>query len=230
MPADALSAWSLAEQDAWIAAPQGPPAFADCIGIVDATYIRVQRPRSYALERRCYSTYKKYHALFFLAIVDRRGERQVCREADRLSASAHHFAYLFSLSGRFRLIDHGNYPVGSSENIAFCLLRPWLRPGLKLLADVAYTGDSSCRVPYKAPQLTVEAAGSAAEAARRRAYNQQLSSQRQRVEHSFARIKKTFRLLQSTWQLPLDQLPRTFRAAALLCNWLHRTRNLYSVD
>ena len=57
-----------------MAAARGPPQFADCIGIVDATYIRVQRPKDPALERRLYSTYKKYHAVFFMVIVDRDGE------------------------------------------------------------------------------------------------------------------------------------------------------------
>ena len=69
-----MQGWTLAEQDAWIAAPAGPAAFRDCIGIVDATYIRIQRPSDSATERRFYSTYKKYHAMFFLAIIDRQGE------------------------------------------------------------------------------------------------------------------------------------------------------------
>lgn len=70
----ALQGWTLAEQDAWIAAPSGPAAFRSCIGVVDATYIRIERPADYATERRYYSTYKKYHAMFFLAIIDRQGE------------------------------------------------------------------------------------------------------------------------------------------------------------
>ena len=57
-----------------MAAARGPPQFADCIGIVDATYIRVQRPKNPELERRLYSTYKKYHAVFFIVIVDRDGK------------------------------------------------------------------------------------------------------------------------------------------------------------
>jgi len=73
----------------------GPAAFHDCIGFVDATYIRVERPAVYALERRLYSTYKKYHAVFFLAIVDR--------------------------SGRFRYIDVSNSPRGGSESAALHL-------------------------------------------------------------------------------------------------------------
>jgi hypothetical protein len=73
--ADAYSmeGWTLDEQDEWIANPFGDPLFHDCIGIVDATYVRVQRPKDTALERKLYSTYKKYHSVFFLAIVDRRG-------------------------------------------------------------------------------------------------------------------------------------------------------------
>lgn len=73
MTADAIAGWTLAEQDAWIAAPAGPSAFFDCLGIVDATYIRIPRPKDARQERRLYSTYKKYHAVFFLAIIDRAG-------------------------------------------------------------------------------------------------------------------------------------------------------------
>jgi hypothetical protein len=133
------------------------------------------------------------------------------------------------LLGRFRVLDRGNTPVGSSENVAFIRCAPWLRPSLKLLADVAYSSDPRCRCPYKAPQLTIEAAGSAGAALRRRTYNQQLSSERIKVEHAFSRLKHTFRLLQHSWNMPLAQLPDTFRAAALLCNWLARTRNLYTI-
>ena len=67
------------EQRTWIAAPSGPEEFHDCIGIVDETYVRVHWPKVYAMERRLYSTYKKYHAVFFLAIVDRKGEHAACR-------------------------------------------------------------------------------------------------------------------------------------------------------
>lgn len=61
-------------------APSGPARFANCIGIVDATYVRVQRPRDTVKERRLYSQYKKYHAIFFLAIIDRRGQHADNRE------------------------------------------------------------------------------------------------------------------------------------------------------
>ena len=64
------------DQNAWIAAPAGPAEFHGCIGIVDAMYIKVQRPQRYALERRLFSTYKKSHSVFFMAIVDRRGHLQ----------------------------------------------------------------------------------------------------------------------------------------------------------
>jgi hypothetical protein len=65
--------WTLDEQDEWIAHPFGLDEFKLCIGIVDGVYIRVERPKNAVLERRLYSTYKKYHSLFFMAIVDRRG-------------------------------------------------------------------------------------------------------------------------------------------------------------
>jgi hypothetical protein len=70
-----ISGWTLDEQQAWMDDPSGPAEFHDCIGFVDATYVEVERPKQYALERRLYSTYKKTHAIFFLAIVDRHGQR-----------------------------------------------------------------------------------------------------------------------------------------------------------
>jgi hypothetical protein len=71
----AIAGWSQDEQQEWIDVQYGPAEFRDCIGIVDATYIEVERPARYALERRLYSTYKKTHAVFFLAIVDRYGQQ-----------------------------------------------------------------------------------------------------------------------------------------------------------
>ena len=55
--ADAIAGWTLAEQDAWIAAPAGPRAFFDCLGIADATYVRIARPKDAGQERRLYYTY-----------------------------------------------------------------------------------------------------------------------------------------------------------------------------
>jgi hypothetical protein len=81
---DAIDGWTIDEQDAWIARPYGDLTFADCIGIVDATYIRVQRPKNYQLERRMYSTYKKHHAAFFMAIIDRKGNIFMAQHASRL--------------------------------------------------------------------------------------------------------------------------------------------------
>lgn len=72
--ADAIRGWTAAEQEQWLAHPFGPVEFRDCIGAVDATYVRIQRPKRYEDERRLYSTYKKYHAVFFICIIDREGE------------------------------------------------------------------------------------------------------------------------------------------------------------
>jgi hypothetical protein len=61
----------------------------------------------------------------------------------------------------------------------------FLRPGLFLMGDVAYVNDERCKTGYKAPQLDPARVG-AAEAARRRLYNQHLSALRIRVEHAFS--------------------------------------------
>ena len=111
--------------------------------------------------------------------------------------------------------------------IAFNLCMPWLRPQLKLLADVAYKHHSRCRCPYKAPEMTVDAAGSADEARRRRAYNVLLSSERIKVEHAFGQLKRTWASMHETWKMPRSALPRAFRACALLCNWLNHQRGRF---
>lgn len=199
--ADAICGWTAAEQDEWIAHPTGDAEFADCIGIVDATYVRVYRPHTYSRERRLYSDYKKYHAVFFVAIVDRRG--------------------------RFRYVDAGNTPRGSSETAALYLARDvFLRRGLFLLADIAYTGDDRCKTGFRAAQLNPELVG-AQQAEDNRSYNSRLSSIRIRVEHAFSRLKHTWQILQSTWKMPLDRIIPTFRACCLLTNYLHRVRELH---
>jgi hypothetical protein len=68
-----IDGWTYEEQVDWINNPVGPAEFSDCIGIVDGVYARVERPKDSKLERRLYSTYKKYHSVFFLVIVDRKG-------------------------------------------------------------------------------------------------------------------------------------------------------------
>lgn len=124
-----------------------------------------------------------------------------------------------------RYLDGGNAPKGCSEVAAFYKARHvFLRHPLRLLADVAYRTDERCLTGYTEHGLRQGAPG---ERNRRKAFNAALSSQRQRVEHTFSRIKHTWRLLQSTWSMPIQRLPATFRACALLANWLHRTRGLY---
>ena len=68
-----IDGWTYDEQQQWMQNPFGPADFVDCIGIVDGVYFRVERPKDAKLERRLYSTYKKYHSVFFLVIIDRRG-------------------------------------------------------------------------------------------------------------------------------------------------------------
>lgn len=111
----AIEPWTIAEQDEWIAHPAGDPLFADCIGIVDATYIRVERPKNTKMERLTYSTYKKYHALFFLAIIDRRGHTHthscalVCVRMCRCCSSPPHVytcLFLFRPLSRCRHRQH----------------------------------------------------------------------------------------------------------------------------
>lgn len=224
----AIRPWTLDEQDEWIAHPTGSEEFHHCIGIVDATYVEIERPKDPILERRCYSTYKKCHALFFLAIIDRTGKRYNIPEQD---SDTHELLIqsicMFPLSpGKFRVLDCGNTPVGTSEAVALVLSRPWLRPGLKLLGDVAYAYDKQCVCPWTRRQM---AGKTAEEIEQLKKYNRRLSSVRQRVEHQFARMKNVFGLLQSAWPYHIEHLASTVRAAALLCNWMHRERGLYQL-
>lgn len=87
-----IAGWTEAQQQAWIDRPTGPAAFHDCIGIVDATYISVLRPKDTLLERRLYSTYKKRHAVYFVVVVDRQGTSasELCC-ADKQAADVRHF-------------------------------------------------------------------------------------------------------------------------------------------
>ena len=224
-----IDGWTAAEQQAWLAAPTGPAQFHDCIGIVDATYVRVERPANSKLERRLYSTYKKYHAVFFMVIVDRRGQRPCVARRSSSHALTCSPCHMSVRPGFIRYVDNGNSPKGGSESTALYRARDiFLHPDLFLLGDVAYHSDDRCRTGYRAPDLTLAKAGTAAEQARRLLFNQQLSAERQRVEHTFSRLKHTWRLLQATWNMDLARLAPTFRACCLLCNWLHHTRNLYS--
>lgn len=131
------------------------------------------------------------------------------------------------LPGRFRYLDSGNSPRGGSELAALYKARDlFLRPGLFLMGDVAYVNDERCKTGYKAPQLDPARVG-AVEAARRRLYNQHLSALRIRVEHAFSRLKHTWQLMQHAWKYPLERLPSTLRACALLANYLLVERGLY---
>jgi len=129
-----------------------------------------------------------------------------------------------------RYIDGGNQPKGCSEVAAFFKARHvFLRQPLRLLADVAYRTDERCLTGYSKAAMR-ERIGRGYRLQNMLAYNARLSSARMRVEHTFSRIKHTFRLLQSQWNMPIERLPATVRACALLANWLHRTRGLYDYD
>lgn len=56
---------------------------------MDATYIELQRPKDPLLERRTYSTYKKMHAIFFIAVIDREGEQQGAMMSSSATAGSH---------------------------------------------------------------------------------------------------------------------------------------------
>jgi hypothetical protein len=136
-------------------------------------------------------------------------------------------ACLFACSGRIRYLDGGNSPRGGSELAALVKARSvFLRPELFLLGDVAYVSDERVKTGWKAPQLDPATVG-AAVAAQRRLYNQRLSALRIRIEHAFSRLKHTWQLFQHAWKLPLNRLAPSFRAAALLTNYLLVQRGLY---
>lgn len=102
----------------------------------------------------------------------------------------------------------------------------WLRPDLFLLGDAAYHGDERVRTGYRGADLRATDVGAAAAAANLR-FNAELHSCRVRIEHAFSRLKVTWQLMQARWNLPLSRLAPTFRACALLTNYLARTRGHY---
>lgn len=226
-----ITGWTEAEQQAWIDDPFGPAAFHDCIGIVDATYIAVLRPKDPQLERRLYSTYKKKHAVYFVVVVDRKGTSasERCSSGKQAADVRHFLSACRRAAGFIRYCDDGNSPLGGNESVAFSRSTRdlFIRPDLYLLGDSAYAYDSRCRTGYRADNLD-ETKFDQEEIKRRREYNVELSSIRIRVEHTFSRVKHTFRLLEQQWPFDLHRLAPTFRACCLLANWLHRTRNLYS--
>ena len=111
-----INGWTFQEQEDWIAHPFGPEEFHDCIGAVDATYIRVERPKKYWLERRLYSTYKKYHSLYFVAVIDRGGKEQQTSNVEQTTADLYAMCVcplrLHSLRRR-RQLAHGQQRAGS---------------------------------------------------------------------------------------------------------------------
>ena len=84
--------------------PFGPADFADCIGIVDGVYFRVERPKDAKLERRLYSTYKKYHSVFFLVIIDRRGTSPQHGKRSQLLKQTIIDLFAICLSGRIHTL------------------------------------------------------------------------------------------------------------------------------
>lgn len=94
---DNIRGWTLDEQDQWREHPEGPEEFHSCIGIVDGTYIRVERPKEYTMERRLYSIYKKYHSVFFLCIIDRYGSF-LQAQVDEHDCCSSLYAYLFQVA------------------------------------------------------------------------------------------------------------------------------------
>lgn len=128
----------------------------------------------------------------------------------------------YPCAGFFRYVDNGNTPTGTSEASALAAAPIFFTPGALLLGDSAYRHDARCMCPYVGADLQ------GPNGPAHRSFGRRLSNQRIRVEHAFSRVKHTWRLLESQWQYSLDRLPKTFRAACLLANFLHVERKLYS--
>jgi hypothetical protein len=67
-----IQGWSPAEQAQWVLHPP-PIQFPQCIGCVDGWYLRINKPTDFETAGHYYSQYKKYYALLFIVVVDRRG-------------------------------------------------------------------------------------------------------------------------------------------------------------
>lgn len=144
--------------------------FSSCVGIIDATEIKINRPKKNNLQRKFYSGKKKQHCVKFQIIVQPLNGQII--SLGRLHKGKDHDFKLFKNSGIYDV-------VGNEES---------------LMGDSGYQGmDNYCNaiIPKKKPRRNRLSQEDATR-------NEIISRRRVIVEHVFAKMKK-FRILGNKW-------------------------------
>jgi hypothetical protein len=202
---DSINWWSVDEMIEFRNAPPTAIVPADrfrfCIGSVDGTYLRIQRPAKGQGESWYYSAYVKSHAILFITVIDR--------------------------YGRIRYVDGGTPPGNTSERACYfqCANTRQLPPDLKLLGDGAYHDMSTCYCPFSLEEVKASAVGPLREA--KKQFNRHLRRYRVLVEWTFGTIKRNWSILGGEWTRDKESLPRMFLCCCLLYNYLRRIRGLF---
>ena len=136
------------------------------------------------------------------------------------------FTVICDRRGKIRYCDNGVPPRRQSDQASMGRSRLALPSDLFLLGDGHYREDSRCRAPFTYGQLASPLL-SAADRATMISYNKLLRSQRIIIEWVFSRIRGHFGIFDSRFTYHVSQLPRTFRAACLLYNYLNRIHNSF---
>ena len=143
--------------------------FSSVIGIIDATEIKINRPKNAAIQRKYYSGKSKIHCLKFQIIVQ--PEKGEIMHVGKLSKGNRHDFKMIKKSGIFE-------QVGNEES---------------LMGDSGYQGmDEYCNaiVPKKKTRGRLSQEDSQ--------NNQKISKKRVIVEHAFAKMKR-FKILRNKW-------------------------------
>ena len=194
---DNICLWSQAEFRQFRRNPQ-VQLFPNCIGAVDSIFIQIYRPDERNQHSRFFSWYKDMDAVFFTVMCDRRGKIRYC--------------------------DNGVPPRRQSDQASMSRTHLALPSDIFLLGDGHYREDSRCRAPYTYGQLASPLV-SAADRQTMITYNKLLRSQRILIEWIFSRIRGHFGIFDVRFTYHVSQLPRAFRAACLLYNYLCRIHN-----
>lgn len=172
--------------------------FAGCVGLMDVTEHKVQRPVQHAREHELYSAKHAQHSVKTLAVTDR-------------------FGY-------FRYVQTG-LPGRMSDRECFTNSNLYLERGQYFSkeewvgSDGGFRGDGPLMYSYDGRELT---------SSERINFNLVFKEVRVQVENAFNRLKTKFSVLgndKAAWNCSDELLCLTVHASVRLHNWLLRMRN-----
>ncbi|GJF00846.1 DDE superfamily endonuclease [Phanerochaete sordida] len=188
-----LLGWPGAERRDHISAQMAEAGFPGCLGSCDGTYFRLaDKPGENGYAYWCH---KKFYALVLQAVVDNRGM---------------FMAYEFGWPGCVQ--DSRVF----TESDLWVNREKYFREHEFILVDKGYPLTPFSIRPFTDFDLTNDPA----EAARRKRWNQQLSSQRIYVEHAFGRLKGRFEWLRCIPSHNKEEIFRILEALLILHNFL----------